>query len=205
MNDGPKLSAASMSAKYNSKRDIYYFLTVDVAAYLPCLECVTIYFLRDIISGKKKWVSSLFTNCILGTSNVVRFHTFLFLNTIIWRSKKSGTLSTIICLSWTISQKPKRWRNFLNSSLSIYWHQLLVMSLDNGFAKESKLETKRSLQKRISTSILILLSLTSSTKAPIIPSIKELEPTFSRLEPKGEWIFLEPHYFILFFHLVCII
>ena len=44
----------SFQAKYQSKRECYNFLTVQVEIYLPAYETVTIYFLKDIISGKKK-------------------------------------------------------------------------------------------------------------------------------------------------------
>ena len=33
---------------------MYHFLAVEVAVYLPAHECVTIYFLKDIVAGKKK-------------------------------------------------------------------------------------------------------------------------------------------------------
>jgi hypothetical protein len=46
--------AASFEAKYKSKREVYFFLTVDVEAFLPHYDTVTIYFLKDIVSGKKK-------------------------------------------------------------------------------------------------------------------------------------------------------
>ena len=41
----------SFQAKYQSKRECYNFLTVQVEIYLPAYETVTIYFLKDIISG----------------------------------------------------------------------------------------------------------------------------------------------------------
>ena len=49
-----KVTSTSFAAKYRSKREIYNLLTVDVGAYLPPFETVTIYYLKDIISGKKK-------------------------------------------------------------------------------------------------------------------------------------------------------
>ena len=33
---------------------MYQFLTIDAKAYLPAPECVTIYFLKDIVRGQKK-------------------------------------------------------------------------------------------------------------------------------------------------------
>ena len=48
------MSVQSLQAKYQSKRECYNFLTVQVEIYLPPYETVTIYFLKDIISGKKK-------------------------------------------------------------------------------------------------------------------------------------------------------
>ena len=37
-----------------SKREIHTFLTVDCSVYLPQVEQVSIYFLRDLVSGNKK-------------------------------------------------------------------------------------------------------------------------------------------------------
>ena len=44
----------SFMAKYKSKRECYNFLAVQVEVYLPAYECVTIYFLKDLIAGRKK-------------------------------------------------------------------------------------------------------------------------------------------------------
>ena len=49
-----KVNVQSFQAKYKSKRECYNFLAVDVGVYLPAYETVTIYFLKDIISGMKK-------------------------------------------------------------------------------------------------------------------------------------------------------
>ena len=64
------LNAASFAAKYRNKKEIYYFMTVNVKAYLPGYETVTIYFLKgkcallddllftDLMSGKKKYIKN---------------------------------------------------------------------------------------------------------------------------------------------------
>jgi hypothetical protein len=46
--------AAVISAKYKSKRDIYYLLTVDASAYLPHHDHCTVYWLKDLVSGQKR-------------------------------------------------------------------------------------------------------------------------------------------------------
>ena len=48
------VNAALVAAKYRSKPECYSFLTVKVKAYLPSCDTVTIYFLRDLISGNSK-------------------------------------------------------------------------------------------------------------------------------------------------------
>ena len=55
---GQQISAKLFSAKYNSKREVYNFLAVDVGVYLPHFDQVTIYFLKDLANGKKKrkWI-----------------------------------------------------------------------------------------------------------------------------------------------------
>ena len=54
------ISAKEFEAKYKSKREIYTFLTVDAGAYLPPYDTVTIYFLKDVISGERKCKYPLF-------------------------------------------------------------------------------------------------------------------------------------------------
>ena len=48
------VNVKEFEAKYRSKREVYTFLTVDGDAYLPPFQDVTAYFLKDIVSGKKK-------------------------------------------------------------------------------------------------------------------------------------------------------
>ena len=48
------ITAATFSSKFRSKREIYIFLTVDVKAYLCTCDTLTIYFLKDIVMGKRK-------------------------------------------------------------------------------------------------------------------------------------------------------
>ena len=48
------VTAATFSSKFRSKREIYVFLTVDAKAYLPNCDNVTIYFLKDLVTGKRK-------------------------------------------------------------------------------------------------------------------------------------------------------
>ena len=48
------MTAAAFASKFKSKREIFLLLTIDCHAYLPHYQTVTIYFLKDLISGKKK-------------------------------------------------------------------------------------------------------------------------------------------------------
>ena len=48
------VTAAVFSSKFRSKREIYVFLTVDAKAYLPNCDNLTIYFLKDIVMGRRK-------------------------------------------------------------------------------------------------------------------------------------------------------
>ena len=48
------MNVQEFAAKYESKREVYNFLASAVGAYLAGYENVSIYFLRDIVSGKKK-------------------------------------------------------------------------------------------------------------------------------------------------------
>ncbi len=49
-----QVTAAAFSSKFRSKREIYVFLTVDVKAYLCNCDNLTIYFLKDLVTGKRK-------------------------------------------------------------------------------------------------------------------------------------------------------
>ena len=49
-----KITSAAFSSKFRSKREIYVFLTVDVRAYLPNYDNLTVYFCKDLVTGKRK-------------------------------------------------------------------------------------------------------------------------------------------------------
>lgn len=49
-----KVLSKEFSAKFRTKGEVYRFLDNDVDAYLPHADCVTIYFLKDIMTGKRK-------------------------------------------------------------------------------------------------------------------------------------------------------
>lgn len=62
------VNAAAFAAKFRSKRgkchhitdlvnaEIFTFLTVDVKAYLPPIQTVTVYFMKDLVTGVRKYV-----------------------------------------------------------------------------------------------------------------------------------------------------
>ena len=54
INAPTKVLASAFAAKYSSKRECFNFLSVDCKAYLCSHDTLTVYFLRDLISGKKK-------------------------------------------------------------------------------------------------------------------------------------------------------
>ena len=49
-----RMSAKDLEAKFSTKRECFSFLTIDCKAYLPAYDTVTIYFLKDLIAGRKK-------------------------------------------------------------------------------------------------------------------------------------------------------
>ena len=49
-----RLTTSEFSAKFRSKNEVYAFLSIDDEAYLPSKDCVTIYFLKDLVNGKRK-------------------------------------------------------------------------------------------------------------------------------------------------------
>ena len=50
------ITAQELAAKAQSKREIYNFLAIDARAYLPDSTLVTIYFLKELVNGTKKFV-----------------------------------------------------------------------------------------------------------------------------------------------------
>ena len=53
-----QVSSKEFSAKYRSKRELYNFLASDVGIYLPPYDNVTVYFLKDLMAGKKKMLNT---------------------------------------------------------------------------------------------------------------------------------------------------
>ena len=52
------ISSKEIGAKFEAKNEIYRFLASEVGVYLPSYETITIFHLRDIMSGAKKKVKS---------------------------------------------------------------------------------------------------------------------------------------------------
>ena len=48
------MAAKTFSAKFRSKKEVWNFLAIEVGAYLPPYNNVTIYHMRDLVSGVKK-------------------------------------------------------------------------------------------------------------------------------------------------------
>ena len=49
-----KVSAKYFASKHNNKRECYQLLTLKRGAYLPHYDNITIYFIKDLIAGRKK-------------------------------------------------------------------------------------------------------------------------------------------------------
>ena len=49
-----RITTNEFAAKFRSKTEVYAFLSIDASAYLPPRDSVTIYHLKDLITGKKK-------------------------------------------------------------------------------------------------------------------------------------------------------
>ena len=49
-----RVTAAAFAAKFQSKKECFNFLSVEVGAYLCSHDQLTIYFLRQLIAGQKK-------------------------------------------------------------------------------------------------------------------------------------------------------
>ena len=60
------IAAASFAAKFASKKELFNFLSVEVGAYLCDHEVLTVYFLKDLVAGKKK-CKSRFADRLLTT------------------------------------------------------------------------------------------------------------------------------------------
>ena len=48
------VSSKEFAAKYRSKKECYNFLATDYGVYIPPYDNVTIYFLKELMFGKKK-------------------------------------------------------------------------------------------------------------------------------------------------------
>ena len=48
------VDAATFGAKYQSKREVFRFLTHDCGCFLPSYESCTIFHMRDIAGGKRR-------------------------------------------------------------------------------------------------------------------------------------------------------
>ena len=53
-NNTHQVAATTLASKFRSKREIYQMLTVEARIYCAPFNAVTIYWLRDIASGRKR-------------------------------------------------------------------------------------------------------------------------------------------------------
>ena len=49
-----KVLASTLAAKAKSKYEVYQLLAIEAKLYLPKVDHVTIYFLKDLMSGRRK-------------------------------------------------------------------------------------------------------------------------------------------------------
>jgi hypothetical protein len=59
-----RLDAAAFGSKFQSKREVYRFLTLECGVYLPSYETVTIFHMRDMVAGKRKRIKEKEVNHI---------------------------------------------------------------------------------------------------------------------------------------------
>lgn len=52
-----QITSKEFGSKFQSKREVYRFLSTEVKMYLDSYETMTIWHLRNLASGKKKWIS----------------------------------------------------------------------------------------------------------------------------------------------------
>ena len=49
-----RITAKDFAAKMRNKQEVYHFLTHDVGTYLPHYDNVTVWHMRDLVSGKRR-------------------------------------------------------------------------------------------------------------------------------------------------------
>jgi hypothetical protein len=59
-----RVNVNTLMEKVQSKRDVYNFLSMECEAYLPKMDTINTYFLKQITSGKKD-VSALLTDLVV--------------------------------------------------------------------------------------------------------------------------------------------
>ena len=62
------MTVATFASKFRSKTELYSFLTLDVKCYLPAPHTLTVYFLKDLVTGVKKRKSATYAHWNLQTS-----------------------------------------------------------------------------------------------------------------------------------------
>lgn len=49
-----KVNLHELTSRFRSKKELYNFLSLDCKAFLPKIDATNVYFLKDIITGKKE-------------------------------------------------------------------------------------------------------------------------------------------------------
>ena len=56
---GVSVDAATFAAKFQSKREVYRFLTHDCSVYLSSYETMTIFHMRDLAAGRRRRIKEV--------------------------------------------------------------------------------------------------------------------------------------------------
>jgi hypothetical protein len=93
------ITAAAFAAKFKSKKEIYHLLAVEAKKYLPHVDTVTIYFLKEIINKTKRGKSLpfIFTRLLLAFNGADIRHL---------HCPQYETLSTNLIIAWAKTQSP---------------------------------------------------------------------------------------------------
>ena len=98
------VNAASFGAKFSNKKEIFRFLSSDSEVFLPSYETVTVFHMRDLVSGKRKMIRQAEVKVI----SVPFFEGLSIANMLEWaKSRPEGVMEALPLVQREVEKLPR--------------------------------------------------------------------------------------------------
>ena len=133
-----KINAKTFASKFKSKAECWNFLAYEFDAYLPAYHCVTVWHLKDLLSGKRKGkfgfnlptIAIVLTNKACTPTTVPGYDT-LSIEKILEEFARNPQIEPFLCEDRDIHRLPRAYIcNVINSILPEEFNKFVVQRIE---------------------------------------------------------------------------